>query len=125
MTPTDNQYKFLAPNPKSSYRQLFIKGTRIMARTIYGLSVSAEEPRSPEQLAGDYGLPVEAILEAIAYCRSNPPEITADFAAEEALMEAAGMNDPNYKYHPQPRLLSPQEIHRIIRQQDHEAVPRR
>lgn len=116
-------YKYLATNPKSSYRQLFIKGTRVMARTLYGQYMSAEEPRTPEQLASDFCLPVEAVLEAIAYCQSNPPEIAADFAAEEALMEAAGMNDPNYKYHPQPRLLSPQEIHRILRQH-HETVPR-
>lgn len=118
-----SQYKYLAPDPKSSYRQLFVKGTGIMARTLYGQFMSAEEPRSPEQLASDFGLPLETVLEAIAYCESNPPEIAADFAAEEALMEAAGMNDPNYKYHPQPRPLSAQEIHRIIRQA-HESVPR-
>jgi hypothetical protein len=28
-------------------------------------------------------------------------------------MEATGMNDPNYKYHPSPRLLSAEEIARL------------
>jgi hypothetical protein len=28
-------------------------------------------------------------------------------------MEAAGMNDPNYKYNPQPRLLTAEEIARL------------
>ena len=31
-------------------------------------------------------------------------------------MEATGMNDPNYKYHPFPKLLSPEERARIVRQ---------
>jgi hypothetical protein len=33
---------------------------------------------------------------------------------EEALMEARGQNDPNYKYHPSPKTLSPQERQQII-----------
>jgi hypothetical protein len=60
-------------------------------------------------------VPLEAVREAIAYCESNPPEILQDWAAEEALMEASGMNDPNYKYHPKSRLLSPEEMSRLNR----------
>jgi hypothetical protein len=68
---------------------------------------------TPEEIAADCDLPLEAVLEAIAYCESKPPEIAEDFAAEEALAEATGMNDPNYKFHPQPRILSPQERSRL------------
>jgi uncharacterized protein (DUF433 family) len=110
---TAAQWKYLEPNPKSAYKQLFIKGTRIRARVLYGQYMSEEEPRTPEQLAADYGLPVEAVREAIAYCRSNPPEIEDDLRREEALMQATGMNDPGYKYHGKPKVLSPQEIARI------------
>jgi uncharacterized protein (DUF433 family) len=92
------QYKYLAPNPRSNYRQLFIKGTRIRARDLYGwYGPPEEEGQSAEELAEGFGLPLEAVLEAIAYCESNPPEIAEDYAREEALMEAAGMNDPDYK----------------------------
>ena len=35
-TSTSAPYKCLAPNPKSAYRQLFVKGTRIRARVLYG-----------------------------------------------------------------------------------------
>lgn len=112
-TPTNN-YKYLAPNPKSLYKQLFIKGTRIRAEVIYSL-YDSEEPMTPEEIAADYGLPVEAVQEAIAYIESNPPEVAADRAAEEALMEATGMNDPNYKYHPSPKVLSPEEMARLNR----------
>jgi hypothetical protein len=75
--------------------------------------MSDDEPRTMEEIAQDYDLPIEAVKEAIAYCESNPPEIKHDFAIQEALIEASGMNDPNYKYHPRPIPLSPQEIARI------------
>jgi uncharacterized protein (DUF433 family) len=106
-------WKYLESNPKSAYKQLFVKGTRLRARVLYGLFLSEEEPRTPEQLAADYALPIEAVREAIAYCQSNPPEIEEDFRREEALLDATGMNDPNYKFHGKPKVLSAQEIARI------------
>jgi uncharacterized protein (DUF433 family) len=110
---TATPWQYLEPNPKSAYKQLFVKGTRIRARVLYGQYMSEEEPRTPEQIAADYSLPVEAVREAIAYCQSNPPEIDDDFRRDEALMEATGMNDPSYKYHGKPRVLSATEIARI------------
>jgi uncharacterized protein (DUF433 family) len=113
-TPTTTTWKYLAPNPKSAYRQLFLKGTRIRARVLYGLYMSAEEPMTPEEIAADYGLPVEAVKEAIAYCQTNPPEIEEDFRREERIMEATGMNDPDYKYGGKYKVLSAQERARIL-----------
>ena len=107
-------YVWLAPNPKSSYRQLFVKGTRIPARVLFGW-YACDEPRTPEEIAGDYGLPVEAVNEAIAYCESNPPELARDYAREGALMEAAGTNQPAYKYDGKPRPLDPQVRARLMR----------
>jgi uncharacterized protein (DUF433 family) len=114
MNPQPIAYVYLAPNPKSAYRQLFVKGTRIRARTLYGWYASAE-PMTPEEIAREFNLPVEAVQEAIAYCESNPPELLDDYAREDALNEAAGINDPDYKHHPNPRLLDPQDIARISR----------
>lgn len=107
-------YKHLAANPKSAYRQLFVKGTRIRARVLYGWYAS-EEPLTPEEIAREFGIPVEAVLEAIAYCQSNPPELLDDYRREAALTEAAGMNEPDYKFHPSPKLLDPKDIARINR----------
>ncbi len=115
-TPTPTPWKYLEPRPKSFYRQLFIKGTRIRARILYGQYMNEESPMTPEEIAADRGLPLEAVKEAIAYCQTNPPEIEQDFRREEAIMEATGMNDPDYKYHPSPRPLTPEDrarIHRI------------
>jgi uncharacterized protein (DUF433 family) len=108
-------YKYLVRKPKSVYRQLFIKDRWIAARTLYGQYVNEEGPMTPEEIADDYGLPLEAVREAIAYCESNPPELAQDLARDQALMEATGMNDPNYKYHPSPRILTPAEMARLNR----------
>ena len=72
-TTTSTTWKYLAPNPKSLYTQLFIRGTRIRARIIYGMYMSAEEPMTVEEIAAECNLPLEAVHEAIAYCQTDPP----------------------------------------------------
>jgi uncharacterized protein (DUF433 family) len=111
MSTTPNPYKYLARKPKSVYKQLFIKDRWISARTIYGKYMREDSPMTPEEIAADYDLPLEAVQEAVAYCASNPPELLQDYAREEAIMEATGMNDPNYQG--RPKLLSPQERARL------------
>jgi uncharacterized protein (DUF433 family) len=112
---TSVQWHYLAPNPKSCYRQLFVKGTRIRARVLYGMAVNAEEPMTSEQIAAEFALPVEAVKEAIAYCQTNPPEIAEDFEREERLMEASGMNDPAYKSGGKFKPIPPEEIVRLLK----------
>src|SRR5437588_1103371 len=106
-------WEHLAPNAKSAYKQLFLKGRRIRARDLYGMYMSAEEPMTPAEIAADYALPLEAVEEAIAYCQTDPPEIREDFEREERIMEATGMNDPDYKYGGKYRILSPEDRARL------------
>jgi hypothetical protein len=108
-----NHWIYLDRKPGSVYRQLFVKGRNIAARTLYGHFVNAEEPRIVEQIAADYQLPIEAVREAIAYCELDPPELQEDWAAEEALEEATGMKDPEYKKHGRTRRLTTDEIARF------------
>jgi uncharacterized protein (DUF433 family) len=115
MAATQTQWKYLERDPKSSYRQLSIRGRRIKARTLYGQFMSAEEPRTIEQIADDYHLPIDAVKEAIAYCQNDPPELKQDYRYDELIMDAAGMNDPSYKYNPRPKPISPEERARIRR----------
>jgi uncharacterized protein (DUF433 family) len=103
---TSTTWKYLAPSPKSSYKQLYVRGTRIPARALYGW-YAGPEPMAPEDIAREFSLPVEAVLESIAYCESNPPELLEDYARDEALMEAVRLS-PN-------GIPSPQEIARINR----------
>jgi uncharacterized protein (DUF433 family) len=111
-----NCWQYLARKPGSDYQQLFVKGTRIAARTLYSYHTPGEDcpGQTVEELAADFNLPVEAVRESIGYCESDAPEIRADLAMEEALMEARGQNDPQYKYNPAPKILSPQEREEIV-----------
>jgi uncharacterized protein (DUF433 family) len=112
---TSVTWHYLAPNPNSSYKQLFIKGTRIRARVLYGMYVSAEEPMTPQEIAAEFNLPLEAVKEAITYCQANPPEIAQDFEREQRLMEASGMNDPDYKRGGKFKVVPPEEVARILK----------
>jgi uncharacterized protein (DUF433 family) len=94
------QWKYLEPHPQSSYKQLFLKGTRIRAEIIYDNWVDAEppEPTTPEEVAADWSVPVEAVREAIAYCQSNPPEIEEDHRREREHLQALGVLDAEGNY---------------------------
>ncbi len=96
MATETTRYRYLARDRLSSYRQLSIKGRRIRARTLYGHYMSAEEPRTVEEIATDYGLPVAAVQEAIEYCKTKPLDIELDFLEEELGMELSGMNRPDH-----------------------------
>jgi uncharacterized protein (DUF433 family) len=111
MRTTEVKYQHLAPNPKSNYRQLFLKDRRIRAWVLYCEHVAQD--RTAEEIAEDYDLPVEAVHEAIAYGASNPPEVRGDLIREEEHMRAAGMFEPDYKLNPTPKPLSIEERNRI------------
>jgi uncharacterized protein (DUF433 family) len=108
-------WMYLDRKPGSVYRQLVVKGRNIRARTLDGMNRSEDTPLTIEEIAAEYELPVDAVIEALAYCASDPPEIRQDWEMEEALMEARGMNEPGYKYNPKPRQLSPEEVAAIVR----------
>src|SRR5260370_18368733 len=84
------QYRYLQPKRGSNYRQLAVNG-RIRAEILYRETVGTE-PRSPEEVATDYGLPVEAVREAIHYCEHNRELLDAERAGEEPIIKANGLD---------------------------------
>ena len=96
-------YKYLKPKAGSNYRQLFVNG-RIRAEVLYRETVG-REPLPPGEVAREYGLPVEAVLEAIDYCLHNQELLDAERARETARIQAAGRDQ--WPYHP--REARPQE----------------
>lgn len=121
---TTTTYQYLEPHIGSSYKQLFIKGTKLRAITIYSAAYQRgdEDDRTPEQTAEDYGIPIEAVYEAIRYCESKPVEVDFDFRKSDLLFEARGMNHPNYSKAPQKhyRILSADDYRRIDEQLERE-----
>jgi hypothetical protein len=113
MSTTPRHWKYLERRPGSSYEQLSIKGKRIWAWTLYCEFMSEREPRTAQQHATDFCLPLEAVREAIEYCQSDPPELRDDHRKDDLLAEAIGMNDPAIKQSGKPRALSTEERVRL------------
>ena len=113
MSETPREWKYLERRPGSSYQQLCIKGKRIWAWTLYCETMNAKEPRTPQQLAEDFDIPLEAVQEAIEYSASDPPEIHEDKRKDDLLSEAIGMNDPAIRLSGKPRSLSTEERARL------------
>src|SRR5262245_4870821 len=100
---TATTYQYLEPHPGSGYKQLFVKGTEFLAWDIYSAAYPRGEgdERTPEQVAEDRGIPVEAVYEAIRYCESKPVEVAYDQRRSDLFFEAIGATHPDYKYRPQ------------------------
>jgi uncharacterized protein (DUF433 family) len=90
---TDTHYQYLEPRPGSNYRQLFLKGRRIRAAVVHE-SVHGPDPRTPEEFARDFQVPLEAILEALDYVARNRPLIEQERDHEAARLRARGLLGP-------------------------------
>jgi hypothetical protein len=84
------RYKYLQPKRGSRYQQLAVGG-RIRAEILYRETLGPE-PLSPQQVANEYGLPVEAVLEAIDYCQRNRELLDAERAREQAIIAERGFD---------------------------------
>ena len=69
MSPSTH-YRFLEARPETGHRRLFVKGRKFTADILYGQSVG-EDARNAEELARDFGLPLEAVQEALEYSAHN------------------------------------------------------
>jgi hypothetical protein len=88
--PEPVRYQHLEPKRGSRYQQLAVGG-RIRAEILYRETLGAE-PLSPEQVAQEYNLPVEAVLEAIHYCEHNRELLDVERAREQATIQARGLD---------------------------------
>ena len=87
--PEPTPYKYLQPKTNSNYRQLFYG--RIRAEILYRETVGPE-PLTPEEVADQYNVPVEAVYEAIDYCIKNQQLLDEERAREEARIRACGQD---------------------------------
>ncbi len=91
----NTEYKYLQPkHGGSNYRQLFVNG-RIRAEVLYRETVG-REPLTPEAVAEEYQVPVEAVSEAIDYCLKNQQLLDEERAREEAWIQATGRDQWPY-----------------------------
>ena len=115
-------YHHLETRPGSLYRQPYIKGIKMRAEIPYSATVeiiqdgSVEPGRTPEEVAADYNIPLEAVLEAADWRQTHEDVLIADHSREDRLMEASGMNHPDYKYNPKKyyRFVTGEERRRML-----------
>ena len=89
------QYRYLESRLRSHYRQLWVKGRHIRAEVLYRLTLG-EEPRTPEEIAYDYALPVEVVHEAIDYAVHNRELLEAERVREALRMKQLGLDRPPF-----------------------------
>ena len=73
--------------------------SRIRAEILYRETVG-REPLSPAEVAREYDVPVDAVLEAIDYCTQNQALLDAERAGEDARIELSGRD--RWPYAPMP-----------------------
>jgi hypothetical protein len=102
--PEFDDYRFLERRLCSRCKRIYVKGTPLYAETLYRETVGLE-PRTAEEVAQDYGVPVEAVLEAISYCERN-----ADLLRKERDEELARLREYEKEHPPVlPPGFQPQE----------------
>ena len=87
------KYQHLEPRHGSNYRQLFLKGRRVRAAIVYE-AVHGPDPYTPEEFAREYGVPLEAVSEALDYVANNLPLIEFERDREAADVRARGLDRP-------------------------------
>src|SRR5690242_8911781 len=92
---TQGNCQYLYHWPGSGCRQLFDKERKLRAETLYRMMVGAK-PRTPEEVAADYEIPVEAVHEAIHYCIHNEALLRQEFEEGLADMRARGLDRPPF-----------------------------
>ena len=88
-------YQFLEPRAESNYRQLFVRGRSLRAEILYRATIGAE-PRTPEEVAADFGVPLAAVHEAVHYCLHNEGLLRQEREAVLADIRARGLDKPPY-----------------------------
>lgn len=89
-----NGYQYLESRPGYGLKQPFVKGRNIWAEVLYRETVGLE-PRTPEQVADDFDVPLGAVLEAIDYCVRHE-----EFLREQWEVEHSRQQEFDKKYPP-------------------------
>ena len=69
-------YRYLSQRTGSAYRELFVSGTSLRAQSL--VSDMENQGLSPAEIAADFHIPLEAVLEAIEYVRENEAYLAAE-----------------------------------------------
>ncbi|MGK7876851.1 MAG: hypothetical protein AB4426_27250 [Xenococcaceae cyanobacterium] len=86
---TKPQWQYLEERPQSWRQQLYIKGRKLRARTVWSdMLVNGD---TPSEAADNWNLPLPAILEVISYCETNRELLQQEAEEEHRYLEERGV----------------------------------
>ncbi|MBC5794960.1 MAG: hypothetical protein ACKO9I_02585 [Sphaerospermopsis kisseleviana] len=88
--PQSEEWKYLVSRPHPWKQQLYIKGRKLLAATVWQDMISNE--MSPEEAAENWDLPLAAISEVISYCQSHQELIKLEADEEKYRLEVKGVS---------------------------------
>ena len=86
-------YQFLEPRRRSHYQQLFVRGRNLRAESLYRATLGPA-PRTPEEIAADFGVPLAAVHEAVHYCLHNNGVLQREREEVVAEIQRRGLDKP-------------------------------
>ena len=89
-TAQDEDWQYLVGRPHSWRRQLYIKGRKLLASTVWQDAIANE--MTPEQSAENWDLPLPAIYEVICYCESHRELLKLEADEERYRLEEKGVS---------------------------------
>ncbi|MDJ0600175.1 MAG: hypothetical protein QNJ37_15210 [Crocosphaera sp.] len=95
--PTKTEWQYLEPRSDSWRNQLYIKGRRLRAFTVW-MDMRVNE-LTPEEVSENKEIPLAAVHEAIEYCNNNQDLLEQEAQCERFYLEEKGIS------------LEPQIIH--------------
>ena len=88
-------YQFLEPRKRSHYQQLFVRERNLRAESLYRATLGPD-PRTPEEVAADFGVPLAAVHEAVHYCLHNDEVLQREREDVVAEIQRRGLDKPPY-----------------------------
>ncbi len=93
ISPSEN-WQFLVARPHVWRQQLYIKGRKLLASTLWTDMVANQ--MTPEQAAENWDLPLAVVYEAIQYCQTHQDLLKLEAEEERCRLEEKGVTvEPN------------------------------
>lgn len=89
-TSQEEDWQYLVARPHAWRKQLYIKGRKILASTIWQ-DMQANQ-MSPEQVAENWELPLSVVSEVIRYCESHQELLKLEADEERYRLEEKGIS---------------------------------
>ena len=86
---TENEWQYLEKRPHPWRKQLYLKGRRLKAFDLWANMIAND--MTPEEVAENWDLPLEAVQESIQYCETHRDLLKQEAEIERHHLEERGI----------------------------------